>query len=189
MMKQRMKDMTLSAMFLALGLVLPFVTGQIPQVGSMLLPMHIPVLLCGLICGWQYGGIVGFILPLLRFALFGMPPVFPTGVAMAFELAAYGILSGYLFSHARWQCVVSLYRCLIAAMLGGRVVWGIVQIVLSGVSGNAFTWQIFMAGAFLNAIPGIIVQLILIPTIMVALNKAGLVKFYKSGEKATVTAK
>lgn len=184
-MKKTIKTMILSAMFLALGMVLPFLTGQVPQIGSMLLPMHIPVLLCGLICGWQYGGVVGFILPLLRFAVFGMPPIYPTGIAMTFELAAYGILSGFFFSHARWQCVISLYRCLIITMIGGRIVWGIVRVLISGVSGSAFTWQLFMAGAFINAVPGIIAQLVLIPAIMVALNKAGIVKFYKA-QKAVV---
>lgn len=82
-------------MFVAIGVVLPFFTGQIPQIGNMLLPMHIPVLLCGLICGWQYGGMVGFILPLLRTMLFGMPVLYPTGIAMAFELAAYGLVIGF----------------------------------------------------------------------------------------------
>jgi len=72
-------------MFIAIGLVLPFFTGQIPQIGRMLLPMHIPVFLCGLICGWKYGLMVGFILPLLRYAVFGMPVIFPNGIAMAFE--------------------------------------------------------------------------------------------------------
>ena len=89
------RALVLSAMFLALGLVLPFFTGQIPQVGSMLLPMHLPVFLCGLICGWQYGAAVGFVTPLLRMSLFGMPPLL-TAVAMAFELAAYGGVAGFL---------------------------------------------------------------------------------------------
>ena len=70
-LNQSVKNLTLSAMFLAIGLVLPFLTGQIPEIGSLLLPMHIPVFLCGLICGWQYGAVVGFILPLLRNLLFG----------------------------------------------------------------------------------------------------------------------
>ena len=81
-----LKQLTLAALFLALGLVLPFFTGQIPQIGSMLLPMHIPVFLCGLICGWQYGAAVGFVTPLLRSALFGMPPLFPTAAAMPLEI-------------------------------------------------------------------------------------------------------
>lgn len=175
--KKPILNLTLSAMFMAIGLVLPFLTGQIKQIGSMLLPMHIPVFLCGLICGWQYGLIVGLILPLLRSMLFGMPILFPTGIAMAFELATYGAVIGWLYSHSRWQCVIALYRCMIMAMLAGRLVWGVVQILLLGINGNGFTWQMFIAGAFLNAIPGIILQLILIPAIMVALNRTGLVRF------------
>lgn len=179
-MNKQLKSMTLSAMFLALGLVLPFFTGQIPQIGSMLLPMHIPVFLCGLICGWQYGAAVGFIVPLLRSVLFGMPPLFPTALSMAFELMTYGLVAGLLYSRSRWQCIRALYRCLLSAMVAGRVVWGVVQAILLGMTGSAMTLQIFVAGAFLNAIPGIIVQLILIPAVMVALNRTGLVPFRKA---------
>lgn len=177
---EQLKNLTLAAMFMALGLVLPIVTGQIPQIGNMLLPMHIPVLLCGLICGWQYGLAVGFITPLLRGAIFGMPLLYPTGIAMAFELATYGLAVGWLYSHARWQCVISLYRCMIAAMLAGRVVWGAARVIMLGVSGEEFTWRMFMAGAFLNAVPGIILQLVLIPAVMIALNRTGLVPFKKN---------
>lgn len=178
-MKETTKNMTLAAMFLAIGLLLPLLTGQIPQIGNMLLPMHIPVFLCGLICGWQYGAVVGLILPLVRYVIFGMPALFPTGIAMSFELMTYGLVAGLLYGLSRWQCVFSLYRSLLAAMVAGRIVWGIVQMILLGVSNSGFTWQMFMAGAFLNAIPGIIVQLILIPMIMVALNRTGLVRFRK----------
>jgi len=178
--KAYIHNLVLAAMFLGLGLVLPFVTGQLPQIGSMLLPMHLPVLLCGLICGWQYGGAVGFVLPLLRYTLFGTPPIFPTGVAMAFELAAYGVIAGFLYSRSKWQCVIALYRCLLAAMAGGRLVWAAVRVILSGVSGEPFTWQMFLAGAFLNAVPGIILQLIAIPALMVALDRTGLVRFGKA---------
>lgn len=176
-MNRSIKNLTLAAMFLALGLVLPFLSGQIPQIGSKLLPMHIPVFLCGLICGWKYGGLVGFILPLLRSAIFGMPVFFPAATAMAFELMTYGALAGLLYSISRWQCVRALYRCLISAMLAGRIVWGIVQYIQLGVSDGVFTWQIFFAGAFADALPGIILQLILIPCVMVALNRCGLVRF------------
>lgn len=182
------QNLVLSAMFLALGLVLPFVTGQIPEIGSMLLPMHIPVLLCGLICGWPYGAAVGFILPPLRYVLFGMPPIFPNGVAMAFELMTYGLLSGLLYSRARWHCVISLYRCLIAAMIGGRVVWGVVRVLLTGVASEPFTWQMFLSGAFLTAIPGIILQLVFIPAMMVALDRAGMVRFHRKSRDASCTA-
>lgn len=170
-------NLTLAAMFLAIGLVLPFFTGQIPQIGNMLLPMHIPVFLCSLICGWQYGLGIGFILPILRYVLFGMPVLFPTGIAMAFELATYGFTAGFLYARSRWKCVIALYRSLIPAMLAGRMVWGIVQVVLLGMGKSSFTWQMFFAGAFFNAIPGIVLQLILIPAVMVALNRTGLVRF------------
>ena len=176
--KKQLKTMVLAAMLLAVGIVLPFFTGQIPQIGNMLLPMHLPVLVCGLICGWQYGGIVGFILPLLRYVLFTTPPM-PNGIAMAFELAAYGAIVGFLYNRSRWQCIVSLYRSLIIAMIGGRIVWGAVRVVMFGAMGNAFSWKMFMAGAFLNAIPGIILQLIFIPALMLVLNRTGLVHFHK----------
>jgi len=173
-------------MFLALGLVLPFLTGQIPQIGKMLLPMHLPVLLCGLICGWQYGGVVGFITPLLRYALFFAPPM-PNALAMAFELAAYGIIAGFLYNHSRWQCVIALYRSLIAAMVGGRLVWAAVRVVMTGVAHVPFTWEMFIAGALLDAIPGIILQLVFIPALMVAMDRTGLVRFYKSEPSAVQT--
>ena len=178
-MRKALKKLSLSSMFLAIGLVLPFFTGQIPQVGSMMLPMHIPVLLCGLICGWKYGLMVGFVLPPLRSVLFGMPPLFPTGAAMAFELAAYGFLSGFLYNRSRWKCIIALYRSLIAAMIGGRIIWGVVMMILTGVSGSPFTWSVFLAGAFFNAVPGIILQLVFIPAMMVALDKTGLVRFHR----------
>ncbi len=181
-MKKSIKNMTLSAMFMAIGIILPFFTGQIPRIGNMLLPMHIPVFLCGLICGWQYGAVVGFVLPLLRSSIFGMPILFPTASAMAFELMTYGFVAGFFYNRSRWQCIVALYRSVIAAMLSGRVVWGIVQVIFLGISGNAFTWKAFVASAFLNAIPGIVLQLVLIPTVMVALNRTGLVKFRKHQE-------
>lgn len=186
--RKSLLNLTLSALFLAIGIVLPFFTGQIQQIGKMLLPMHIPVLLCGLICGWSYGAAVGAVLPILRSLLFGMPALYPNAVAMAVELMTYGLVVGFLFSHSRWQCVLSLYRSLIAAMLAGRVVWGIAEIVLLGLGGTAFTWKAFIAGALLDAIPGIILQLALIPAVMVALNRAGLVKFRKEGKREKATA-
>lgn len=175
------KKLVLSAMFMAIGLVLPFITGQIQQIGNMLLPMHIPVLFCGLICGWQYGAVVGFVLPLLRYVLFGMPPIFPTGVSMSFELAVYGVVIGLIMQQLSKRnttdsgknYVRNLYLALIGAMLAGRIVWGLVRFILARATMQPFTMEMFMAGAFLTAIPGIIVQLILIPGIMAALKRAG----------------
>lgn len=167
--KQNVKNLVLAAMFLALGLIMPIFTAQIPKIGSMLLPMHLPVLLCGMICGWQYGGAVGLIVPMLRSVIFGTPPMFPTAVAMTFELAAYGAVAGLLYSRLP-KNLLTLYCSLIATMLCGRVVWGIARALLSGIGGEAFTWKLFASGAFLTALPGIILQLILIPIIMVSLD-------------------
>ncbi len=173
-------NLSMAAVFLALGIVLPFFTGQIPQIGNMLLPMHLPVLLCGLICGWQYGGTVGFILPLLRYALFGMPYIFPTGISMAFELAAYGMISGAVYFHTRRQSVGTVYRALLIAMLGGRVVWAVVRMLLMGMAGVDFGLQIFVMEAFVNAVPGIVLQLVLIPILMAALDRTGMLRFSRS---------
>ena len=176
--KHTIHNLALSAMFMTMGLVLPFFTGQIPQIGNMLLPMHMPVLVCGLICGGHYGLAVGFITPLLRSILFGMPVIFPKAVAMAFELAAYGALAGFLYSRSPWKCILSLYSALLGAMIGGRVIWGCVMTVLMGLAGSSFTMKLFLTEAFLNAIPGILLQLIFIPALMVALNRTGMVRFH-----------
>lgn len=169
--KSSVEKLTLSAVFLALGIVLPFLTGQIPAVGNMLLPMHIPVLLCGFVCGWQWGLLTGFVLPIMRSALFSMPPMMPTAVAMAFEMAVYGAVTGLLYQKLS-KNMASVYISLVGAMIAGRLVWGAVSIVLYGIVGKAFGWQIFLGGALLNAVPGIILQLVLIPVIIFTLKRA-----------------
>lgn len=176
-MHQNVRKLTLSALFLALGLVLPFLTGQIKEIGSMLLPMHIPVLLCGLICGWPWGAAVGLVLPLLRSVTFGMPPLYPTAVAMSLELLTYGLVVGLVWGLVRRQNLGTLYCALLLAMVAGRLVWGGAMVLLLGLQGGAFTWEAFLAGAVLNAVPGILVQLILIPAILLALDRAGLLRF------------
>lgn len=169
------KKLVLSAMFLALGLVLPFFTGQIPEIGSMLLPMHIPVLLCGMIVGGPWGLLIGFLCPLLRSALFSMPPPYPTAVSMAFELAAYGLISGLFYRRLRSKGVAGIYLSLIAAMLLGRVVWGITRWIMMAF-GTQFSIALFFVGGFTSAVPGIVLQLILIPIILAVLQKAKLIE-------------
>lgn len=178
-MNHSLKNLTLSAIFMAVGIILPFFMGHIPQIGNMLLPMHIPVILCGLICGWKYGAGVGFILPLFRSLLFGMPVLFPMAASMAFELMTYGLVAGFLYGCSQSQCVITLYRSLIISMLAGRIVWGIAQVFFLGIGKNVFTFEAFLAGAFLNAVPGIVLQLIFIPAVMAALSRTGLVPFKK----------
>ena len=166
--------LTLSALFLAMAYVLPFLTGQIPEIGAMLCPLHIPALLCGFICGGPWGLAVGFIAPLFRSMILGMPPMFPGAVCMAFEMAVYGAVVGFLYRKLP-QKKSSIYVALITAMILGRMVWGLAMMVCMGISGGAFTFGAFIAGAITNAIPGIAVQLILIPILVMALEKANVV--------------
>ena len=162
-----------AALFLALAFVLPMVTGHVPQVGNMLCPMHFPILLCGFVLGGPWGLAVGFAAPLLRSVLFGMPPMFPIAVSMAFELAAYGLVSGVLW-HKVKHTVPMMYASLVTAMVAGRLVWGAVRFVLAGLTGSSFPFSAFLSGAVLTAVPGIVAQLILIPLIVAALQKAKL---------------
>lgn len=173
--KKNLLDLVLSALFLALALVLPFLTGQIPEIGAMLCPMHIPVLLCGFICSWKWGLSVGVAAPLLRSVIFTMPPMFPTAVCMAFELAVYGLVSGLMHKILPKKAVY-IYVALLISMIAGRIVWGIAMFTCMGISGGMFSFSAFIAGAVTNAIPGIVVQLILIPVIVMLLHKTKLIK-------------
>lgn len=175
MKKVTTRKLVFAGLFIALGIVMPFLTGSIPSIGSRLLPMHLPVLLAGFVCGGPIGLAVGFIVPLLRSALFGMPPMFPTALSMAFELAVYGFAAG-LFYKLLPKKNVFIFVSLILSMILGRVVWGVVSYVLYGFGETAFTWQMFMGGAVINAIPGIILQIIVIPVIIIALKKGNLLK-------------
>ena len=169
----QIRKLTYAALYLAIALILPFVTGQIPEIGAMLCPMHIPVLLCGFMCGWPWGLAVGFIAPLLRGVLFGMPVLFPTGVAMAFELAVYGGTAGFLYSRMprkKW----TIYAVLLTAMIAGRLVWGLAHVIIAGLTGSEFTMALFMAGAVTNAVPGIVLHIVLIPILVMAMDRAGL---------------
>ncbi len=173
MHRNQIRRLTLTAMFIALGYLLPFLTGQIPQFGAMLSPMHIPALLCGFVCGWQYGLVAGAIMPLLRSATLGMPYIFPNAVAMAFELAAYGCAAGLLY-RALPKHIAFVYVTLVLSMLIGRAVWGLASAVLMMGTENVFTTQAFLAGAFINAWPGIILHILVIPPVVLGLRRAKL---------------
>ena len=171
MKKNQLRNLVLAAMCIAIGLFLPFLTGQIPEIGARLSPLHIPILLCGFMCGWQYGLIAGIILPLLRSFIFSMPPMIPTAVCMAFELAAYGLFTGLLYKLLPKKPGF-VYITLILSMLLGRVVWGIASMIIIGATGGAFTFAAFIAGGFTNAIPGIILHIVIISPVVLALQKA-----------------
>lgn len=165
------KKLVVAALLLTLGLVLPFLTGQIQTIGNKLLPMHIPILICGFVCGWRYGLAVGFLAPILRHLLFGMPtPI--NAVCMACELATYGAVTG-LVSHKLTVGRFRIYISLGTAMILGRLVWGVTSVIFYHFEQTAFTWSMFLGGALLNAIPGILLQLVLVPILMLALGKSG----------------
>lgn len=171
MKKTNVKTLVLAALFLALALVLPFLTGQIPEIGSMLCPMHIPALLCGFFCGWPWGLMVGLTAPVLRSVLFGMPPMFPVAVCMSLELAAYGAVSGLMYNRLPRK-KSSVYMALVTAMVVGRLVWGAARFLCAGLDVSAFGLSAFWAGAVVTAIPGILLQLLLVPVLVIVAGKA-----------------
>ena len=173
--KRQSQRLTCAAVCLALCLALPFLTGQIPQIGQALSPMHIPVFLCGFLCGAPDAALIGFVAPLLRNALFAMPAM-PGAIAMAFELATYGFVTGFLYKKLPKK-TPSLYAALLSAMVAGRLVWGAARFVLAGLNGSSFPFSAFLAGAVTNAVPGIILHIVLVPAVAAALHRAGFLAY------------
>ena len=173
-MKTSTRKLTLSALFLALGLVLPLITGQIPQIGKMLPPMHIPVLLCGLACGWPYGLVCGLLGPVLSGVLTGMPsPAVLPG--MMVECGVYGLVSGLMMQavHTK-KLYADLYISQITAMLLGRILSGVCKALIFAPA--TFTVAAWATTSFVTGLPGIVIQLVLLPTLVVALTKARLLR-------------
>ncbi len=170
--KKLVLNISLSGMFLALAYVMPFITGQIPEIGKMLCPMHMPVLLCGFICGAPYGLVVGAVAPILRSVTLGMPPIL-TAVTMSFELAVYGLMAGILYKSLPKK-KINIYVSLLSAMIIGRLVEGFASFCVyqMGFDVKPFTFEVFWASAVINALPGIIVQIILVPIIVMLLEKS-----------------
>ncbi len=166
------KKLVYSAMFLAMALLLPFLTGQMQSFGASLCPMHIPVLLCGFICGGWYGAAVGAIAPLMRYFIFGMPLIW-SAIPMAFELAAYGLCAG-IFYKLLPKKVIFTYISLVCSMLAGRLVWGAVSFLVAGLRETSFSFTVFWASAFMQSLPGIVLQIVLVPLTVLALKKAKL---------------
>lgn len=165
------KKIILTALMIALCVVLPIAFHSIPNGGSIFLPMHIPVLLCGLVCGWGYGGLCGLVGPLLSSLLTGMPPaaILP---GMMVECCVYGLVTGLMMRYVRTgKTTLDLYLSLVAAMLLGRVLSGIAKALIFTPGMSLAAWA---AASFVTAIPGIIIQLVLIPLLVLALTKAKL---------------
>lgn len=167
------KRLTLTAMFLALGFILPLFTGQIPQIGSMLLPMHIPVFLCALICGYQYGVPMAFILPLIRSVLFARPNMYPEAISIAFEMAVYAFVSDFLYKHLKQKNLISLYASILIAMVAGRAVRAVIQLSLLRIKDIPYSFGMFFSGVVVTGIPGIVLQLIIVPIIINLIEKKG----------------
>lgn len=171
MKKSKVQSISVAGMLLALGILLPLVTAHgfcIP--GVVLLPMHIPVLLCGFICGPLYGGVLGFVLPLLNSVLTGMPVMYPMAFIMMMELMTYGIVSGFLYHKIGMEKKRGgLYLSLVIAMLSGRVMYGLTFQILFAINCKMKAATVWVA--ITTGIPGILIQLILIPTMVVLLNK------------------
>lgn len=172
--KMNAKPMVLAALCTALGVVLPMATHFIPNAGSVLLPMHVPVLLCGLVCGPVYGLGCGLLAPLLSSIATGMPPAAMLP-AMLCELAAYGLAAGVLPKVIRTgRRTLDLYLQLIGAMLLGRAVYGMMNALVF--SAGSYSFAAFVTAAFVTALPGIVIQLVLLPAVVLLLEKAHLVE-------------
>lgn len=160
-----------AAMFLAIAYVLPFITGNIPELGERFCLLHIPAFLCGYVCGGPWGALVGFIAPLLRSFTLGVPVLFPRGVAMAFELATYGFVSGLLY-RVFPKRKGYIYTSLLASMTAGRIIRGLVQFMCMGLAGTEFSFSAFWTGTVVTALPGMVIQIALIPVLIIAFEKS-----------------
>lgn len=167
------KRLILAGLCVALGIVLPVAFHSVANAGSVLLPMHIPVLLCGLLCGWPYGLACGVLTPLLSSLITGMPPMAMLP-SMLCELAAYGLASGLLM---RWvktgKLLADLYLSLVGAMLLGRLVFGLLNALLF--RAGQYSVALWTTSAFVTALPGIVLQLAVIPVLVLALKKTKLI--------------
>jgi niacin transporter len=167
------KKLSLAALFIAMCIVLPIAFHTIPNAGSIFLPMHIPVLMCGLICGWPYGLVCGILGPLLSSLFTGMPPV-ALLPGMLCELAVYGLVTGLLVNKIQTgKRVFDLYIPLVCAMLAGRVFYGIMNALIF--KAGSYSLTLWMASAFITSVPGIVIQLTLVPFLVNILQNSGLI--------------
>ena len=179
------KKLCICAFCIALCLVLPMALHPL-GLGALLSPMHIPVLLCGLLCGWPYGALCGIVGPILSSILSGMPPA--TGlISMVPELCAYGLFAGLILKFAHTgRLVADLYLALVPAMVLGRVVGGVARALFYLYTAQPYSVALWVSGYFVETLPGAVVHLILIPALVLALTRARLVpsRYALSGAQA-----
>jgi riboflavin transporter FmnP len=167
------KKLVIAALCVAIGVALPQAFHAIPRAGQILLPMHLPVLLCGLLCGPLYGLLCGAVTPALSSLITGMPAaaVLPS---MICELAVYGLVAGILVGLVRTRsAAANVYISLIAAMLCGRVIYGVVNALIF--RAGDYTIQMWLTASFVTALPGIAIQIVVIPAVILSLQKLKLV--------------
>lgn len=199
MLKTKTQKIVTTGLLLAIGILLPFVLshGFILIPGNIILPMHIPVLLCGFFCGPLYGAALGFILPYLNSALTSMPVLYPNAIVMSGELLTYGLMTALMHKCTKHSTKPGhIYLSLIPSMIAGRIVYGIMGAILLGF--NPSLKKLSAVAALIQGIPGIIIQLILIPVIIIRVSKAipqihsaeqNAVKMIKDGVKTCVVVK
>lgn len=174
----KIQKLIFAALLFALGLVLPFLTMQIRSIGNMFLPMHLPVLLCGLLIGPIHALIIGFLLPLTRSFIFGMPVFYPNAIAMSFEIAALGFFAGFFYvKKSKYKCIFELYKSIIASILISRMFYILMMLILMSFLQNKIAVVAIITRAFIACIPGVIIELTLIPIILLALQKTKIVYF------------
>ena len=160
------KELVLGGLLLAIGILLPMIFHSFGMMGSVFLPMHIPVLIGGFLLSPYLALILGIATPIISGALTGMPPMFPMAVIMAFELGAYGIIASVATRNLKLSSIPSI----IISMIGGRIVAGLVVAVLVQLFGIKMNPIVFLKGAVVTGLPGIIIQIILIPFLLYILN-------------------
>lgn len=169
------KEMVYAALFLALALLLPFLTANNRELGNIICIMHFPIFLAAYLIDYRYSMMVGFIAPLLRSFIFGMPQMIPTAISMAFELLTYACVCGILY-RAFKKKVWGIYISLLVSMVVGRVVSGIVKAIIMGANGSKLTFDVFFATNVIKTLPGIGLQIIIIPLLVMTLRKAKFTK-------------
>lgn len=178
-MKNRLKikKLALTSVFIAIGIIIPILFHSVSMFGKIFLPMHIPVILCGIICGPVFGVTAAIMTVILSSIITGMPPLYPMAVIMIFELITYAIVSGVIIRllRNRLNTIITLYISLVVAMLLGRLILGIASVIFIGILGTGYSMEAFITGAFVTGLTGIIIQLILIPWLIIILNKAHLI--------------
>lgn len=161
-------NIVISGLLIAIGVIIPSIFHSVGIAGNIFLPMHVPVLLGGFLLSPIYAFLVGILTPLLNSLLTGMPPLFPMAIIMVFELGIYGLVASYLYRKLKVPVIISL----ILSMIVGRLVSGAVVYILAlSFSTVKMDPLLFVKGGIITGLPGIIIQIVLIPILMHAINR------------------